>query len=156
MIFNALRRLAAIAGGVAFAVLPSAGAADTGSPTFTEAEIKIILSLGPWGKFVPPDPSNRVSGNPDAIDFGTHLFLDQRLSGGGTVSCSSCHVPERNWTDNMHRGIGNAVARKRLRQDRNDGRTSARQRERAAEDFGGRRAAAGEAGGGLPCPAPRG
>jgi cytochrome c peroxidase len=108
MIFNALRRLAAIAGGVAFAVLPWAGAADTGSPTFTEAEIKIILSLGPWGKFVPPDPSNRVSGNPDAIDFGTHLFFDQRLSGGGTVSCSSCHVPERNWTDNRRRGFGMA------------------------------------------------
>jgi len=47
-----------------------------------------------------------VSGQPDAIEFGTRLFFDQRLSASGTMSCSSCHVPERNWTDNLRRGVG--------------------------------------------------
>ncbi len=75
-------------------------------PAFTDAEIKIILSHGPWPAPAQPDPSNRVSGKPDAIEFGTRLFFDQRLSRSGTLSCSSCHVPERNWTDNLTRGIG--------------------------------------------------
>jgi cytochrome c peroxidase len=80
--------------------------ADEGKPIFTESEITIILSHGPWGKFAPPDPTNRVSGNHEAIELGTHLFFDTRLSGSGTMSCGRCHVPERNWTDNLRRGVG--------------------------------------------------
>ncbi len=55
---------------------------------------------------MPNDPTNRVSGKWNAIDFGTRLFFDQRLSSHGTTSCASCHVPERNWTDNLRRGAG--------------------------------------------------
>ncbi len=88
----------------------STGAAgsDAGKPAFTDAEIKTILLHGPWPAPASPDSSNRVSGNADAIEFGTRLFFDQRLSGKGVVSCGSCHVPERNWTDNLTRGIGMA------------------------------------------------
>ena len=75
-------------------------------PAFTDAEIKIILSHGPWPSFAQPDPSNRVSGQAEAIEFGTRLFFDQRLSAKGTVACASCHVPERNWQDNLRRGVG--------------------------------------------------
>src|SRR5205809_7480565 len=75
-------------------------------PVFTDGEIKIILSHGPWPAPGQADPSNRVSGKPDAIDFGTRLFFDQRLSASGALSCSSCHVPERNWSDNLRRGVG--------------------------------------------------
>jgi cytochrome c peroxidase len=75
-------------------------------PAFTDAEIKIILSHGPWPAFAQPDPSNRVSGQAEAIEFGTRLFFDQRLSAKGTVACASCHVPERNWQDNLRRGVG--------------------------------------------------
>jgi cytochrome c peroxidase len=86
-------------------------AADDGlsaRPSFSDAEIKMILSHGPWPTPVGPDPSNRVSGTPDAIELGTILFFDQRLSGSGTKACATCHVPERNWTDNLARGIGMA------------------------------------------------
>ena len=75
-------------------------------PAFSDSEIKIILSHGPWPAPAQPDPTNRVSGQPDAIEFGTRLFFDQRLSDNGTMSCASCHVPERNWTDNLRRGVG--------------------------------------------------
>ncbi len=75
-------------------------------PTFSESEIASILSHGPWVAPVPNDRSNRVSGNREAIELGTHLFFDQRLSGNGRISCSTCHVPERNWTDNLPRGVG--------------------------------------------------
>jgi len=50
--------------------------------------------------------TNKVSGRADAIEFGTRLFFDQRLSAKGTLACASCHVPERNWTDNLTRGVG--------------------------------------------------
>ena len=73
---------------------------------FTDAEIKLILSHGPWPMRVPKDPTNRVSGKYEAAELGKNLFFDQRLSGSGTLSCGSCHVPDRNWTDNLRRGVG--------------------------------------------------
>jgi cytochrome c peroxidase len=62
-------------------------------------EIRAILAHGPWPIPRTRDPSNRVSGKPEAIDFGERLFFDRRLSANGAVSCSFCHLPERNWTD---------------------------------------------------------
>lgn len=111
MIRKTHRRIAFAAIGAACAALSWVGSAEENvpaRPTFTDNEIRIILSLGPWGAFAPPDPTNRVSGNADAIELGTRLFFDRRLSGAGSVSCSSCHVPERNWTDNRRRGVGMA------------------------------------------------
>ena len=99
------RRAALAAVGAAFAALSWSAAAND-KLTFTEAEVRIILSLGPWGAYAPPDPTNRVSGNHEAIELGTRLFFDTRLSGKGSVSCSSCHIPERHWTDNRRRGVG--------------------------------------------------
>ena len=81
----------------------------TAGPSFSDAELKIILSHGPWPTPIGPDPSNRVSGKHDAIELGTVLFFDQRLSGSGTKACATCHVPERNWTDNLSRGVGMAA-----------------------------------------------
>jgi cytochrome c peroxidase len=101
-------RLACAVVGAACALLAPAGQADSGKPAFTDAEIRTILSHGPWPARVPPDPTNRVSGKPDAIDFGQRLFFDPRLSGTGEISCSRCHVPEHNWTDNLRRGSGMA------------------------------------------------
>ena len=92
-------------------LLSSGSTADERSlsePPFTRAEIDRILAHGPWPVPTARDPSNRVSGKADAVEFGTHLFFDPRLSAKGNVSCGTCHVPERNWTDNMHRGVGTA------------------------------------------------
>jgi cytochrome c peroxidase len=107
-VFRLALALAAVA---ACAVLPWISSADesaTPRPFFTEGEITIILSHGPWPAPTPRDPTNRVSGKLDAIDLGTRLFFDRRLSGNGIMACASCHVPERNWTDNRPRGVGMA------------------------------------------------
>lgn len=101
----------ALAALAACAVLPWISSADesgTPRPFFTEGEITIILSHGPWPAPAPRDPTNRVSGKPEAIELGMRLFFDQRLSGNGTKACATCHVPERNWTDNRPRGVGMA------------------------------------------------
>jgi cytochrome c peroxidase len=99
---------AVVVAGMALARISSAEEGVTAQPSFTDSEIKIILSHGPWPTPVVYDPTNRLSGKPEAIEFGTRLFFDQRLSGGGTKGCASCHVPERNWTDNLRRGVGMA------------------------------------------------
>jgi cytochrome c peroxidase len=82
---------------------PAAGAAEQDAP-FTAEEIRAILAHGPWPVPLAPDPGNRVSGKREAVEFGERLFFDSRLSGNGKFSCGSCHVPERNWTDNRTRG----------------------------------------------------
>ena len=74
--------------------------------TFTDDEARKIQSHGPWPAPWSPDPSNRVSGNKSAIDLGERLFFERRLSANGGVSCSRCHLPERNWTDGLPRAVG--------------------------------------------------
>ena len=109
---RALSRLTAAALSAACLMLAYNSLANdsvTAKPIFSDAEIKAILSHGPWPAPAPLDITNRVSGKREAIEFGTHLFFDERLSGNGKISCASCHVPERNWTDNQRRGAGIAT-----------------------------------------------
>ena len=94
---------AALWGVLAVLALPFAVAAQDSSP-LTDGEIRAILSHGPWPVPLASDPGNRVSGKREAVEFGERLFFDNRLSGNGKFSCGSCHVPERNWTDNRTRG----------------------------------------------------
>ncbi len=52
-----------------------------------------------------PGPSYRAS-TPDVVELGRKLFFDANLSSTGQVSCSSCHVPEKSFTNGKLRGIG--------------------------------------------------
>ena len=81
--------------------------------TFTDAEVRRIVSLGPWPPPRVVDPSNRMSAKPEAIAFGARLFADPRLSAGGTIACTTCHRPGRAFTDGVPRAQG------RVRVDRN-------------------------------------
>ena len=71
---------------------------------FTEDEMRAIQAHGPWPVPWVRDPSNRVSGDEQAIALGERLFFENRLSSAGRFSCATCHEPERNWTDNQTRG----------------------------------------------------
>jgi len=73
---------------------------------FTATETRAILRHGPWPAPWSPDPSNRVSAHPAAIDFGEHLFFEPRLSPSGKVLCATCHVPFRGWQDARARAFG--------------------------------------------------
>ena len=79
---------------------------ESGAQPLTGEQISRMLQHGPWPAAWQPDPSNRVSGRADAAALGRRLFFDARLSPSGRVSCSSCHRPERSWSDGRPRGIG--------------------------------------------------
>ncbi len=45
-----------------------------------------------------PVPSNNPQ-SPGKIELGKMLFFDRRLSGDGTMSCATCHIPELGFSD---------------------------------------------------------
>jgi len=83
-------------------------AASAAAEPFSEAEVRAILAHGPWPVAASTDLTNAASGKREAIELGQRLFFDTRLSGDGRFSCGTCHVPERNWTDNRVRGFAAA------------------------------------------------
>jgi len=48
------------------------------------------------------------------VTLGKHLYFDTRLSKDGTVSCATCHAPEKGWSDGRKssKGIGGQVGDK--------------------------------------------
>ena len=72
------------------------------SIVWTESEIGLIgsLSLSAFPP-LPPDPSNAVAQSPLAAELGLKLFNDKRLSINGEIACSSCHQPDRQFTDGL-------------------------------------------------------
>lgn len=76
-------------------------------PEWSVDELSLIasLSLSELGP-VPPDPSNRVADDPRAVDLGRAIFSDTRFSANGAVSCASCHLPDRQFQDDLPLGRG--------------------------------------------------
>jgi len=73
---------------------------------FSADERAAILNHGPWPPPLSLDKSNRLSGNQQAIAWGQALFNDPRLSRNGTISCASCHRPEKDFSDEHPLAIG--------------------------------------------------
>jgi cytochrome c peroxidase len=87
-------------------IVHAAIAASAPDPPFTGREIRAILAHGPWPAPWQSDPSNGASGRAGAIAFGERLFNDRRLSGPGTIACTTCHAPSRAFTDGLPRAHG--------------------------------------------------
>jgi cytochrome c peroxidase len=51
-------------------------------------------------------PPVRDGFTPQQIDLGRYLFFDPVLSGDGTVSCATCHHPEKGFSDGLPTSIG--------------------------------------------------
>jgi cytochrome c peroxidase len=81
---------------------------------WTEEETRLVLSLR-LSKLppLPADPSNAVADDPDAAALGKALFFDTRFSANGKVSCGSCHLPERQFQDDLARAKGVGVTARR-------------------------------------------
>ncbi|MBM3548253.1 MAG: c-type cytochrome [Alphaproteobacteria bacterium] len=73
---------------------------------FSGAEWARIVRHGPWPLPFRADPSNRVSGDADAIALGRTLFFDTRLARDGRLSCATCHDPALGWSEQRARSEG--------------------------------------------------
>jgi len=51
-------------------------------------------------------PPHRDGFTPAQIDLGRYLFFDPLLSKDGSLSCASCHQPDKGFSDDMDRSIG--------------------------------------------------
>lgn len=51
-------------------------------------------------------PKSRDGFTPQEIDLGRFLFFDPMLSKDGSISCASCHVPEKGFSDDLDKSIG--------------------------------------------------
>lgn len=56
----------------------------------------------------PADPTNAHADDPAAASLGAQLFLDTSLGGDTNVACSSCHDPQKGFTDQkpVSTGVG--------------------------------------------------
>lgn len=89
--FIALHRLSACAIGLAAAVLGVAPA-----PAYTSgAQDAPSLGLPP----LPIPTDNPLT--PAKIALGRAMFMDKRLSADGTISCATCHDPQRAFADGL-------------------------------------------------------
>ena len=62
---------------------------------------------------MPPDPTNRFADQPGPAAFGATLFFEQRLSRDGNVSCSTCHMIDRQFQDDRPFGVAVGETRRR-------------------------------------------
>jgi len=72
--------------------------------TFTSGEYTMVLPLGlqAGAAYVPDkNPMSQLK-----IDLGHKLYFDTRLSRDGTISCASCHAPEKGFSDGRPSSLG--------------------------------------------------
>ena len=79
---------------------------DAARAPFADDEVARIVALGPWPPPRTADASNRVSGQPLAIELGRRLFSDPRMSPVGYIACVGCHQTDRAYTDKRLRAHG--------------------------------------------------
>jgi len=51
-------------------------------------------------------PDHRDGFTPAQIDLGRYLFFDPLLSKDGSISCASCHQPDKGFSDDLDRSVG--------------------------------------------------
>ncbi len=62
-------------------------------------------SLAPLSTTIPSPESNPLT--PAKIALGKQLFFDSRLSGDNTMSCATCHLPDKAFADGLAKSPGN-------------------------------------------------
>jgi cytochrome c peroxidase len=65
-------------------------------------EVTVPLGLQPLTGMIPAwNPMTKGK-----VELGKQLYFDQRISKDGSISCASCHNPEKGWTDNAKYSTG--------------------------------------------------
>jgi cytochrome c peroxidase len=109
----------ALAASLAF-VCCSESPSDEGDPVraaealesrWSDSELALMRSL--WIGSLPdlaPSASNKVADEPRAARLGHALFFDSNLSADASVSCATCHMAARHFTDGLVRSVGIGTA----------------------------------------------
>ncbi len=63
------------------------------------------LQKPPLGLPAVPVPEDNAQ-TPEKVALGKKLFMDKRFSADGTVSCSTCHTPEKAFADGLPVAVG--------------------------------------------------
>ena len=71
----------------------------------------LLPALGPAQRPLTPLPPEAPAptDNPTTtvhVNLGERLFFDPRLSGDNSMSCASCHAPDKGFADGLPTGIG--------------------------------------------------
>src|SRR5574337_1434755 len=64
--------------------------------------LKLPLGLQKESAYIPPDNPLTI----EKIDLGRQLYFDGRLSADGTVSCATCHAPDKGFSDSRPTSTG--------------------------------------------------
>jgi len=86
------------------------GAAPLSDPPISPSAMADLKELYRRPEAIPFPPENPYS--EDKAKLGRMLFFDPILSGGRTISCSSCHNPSLSWADGVR--LANASGRMQL------------------------------------------
>ena len=92
----------------------AAAVVPTEMSSWTSDELDLVRSLSLDALPEPPaDPSNHVADDARAVELGRNLFFDTRLSANGEVACATCHLPDRQFQDDMPlaKGVGTTTRR---------------------------------------------
>jgi len=65
-------------------------------------KLELPLGLQKEAAYIPPDNPLTI----EKIDLGRQLYFDGRLSADGTVSCATCHAPDKGFSDGRPTSIG--------------------------------------------------
>lgn len=77
---------------------------------WSDSEVALLQSLSLDAlPPLPNDPSNAVAESAAGARLGHTLFFETQLSGDGSVSCATCHQPERYFTDGLTLAEGTAT-----------------------------------------------
>lgn len=89
-----------------FLLLPVLVRASDAAVESSNLEIRLPLGIPQelWAYFIPKDNAMTAA----KVELGRKLFFESRLSADGSVSCASCHDPNRAFTDGkqLAEGIG--------------------------------------------------
>jgi len=83
------------------------GADDPAGVTSLSPQLSTSVPLG-----LPQLPQDvAAQGSPGKVALGRQLFFDARLSKDSTISCATCHIPDKGWSNNQRHatGIGGQV-----------------------------------------------
>lgn len=65
-------------------------------------KLKLPLGLQEEAAYIPPDNPLTI----EKINLGRQLYFDGRLSADGTVSCATCHAPDKGFSDGRPTSTG--------------------------------------------------